>query len=216
MTPGPVWILGAGPGIGLAAAHRFQQEGHAVGLVVRPGEDRIPFRNRLGEKALWIEADVFDPLALGEALDGLEQGLGPATVLLYNASTGSPGAWSDLDPKAVASTLAGAASSLLTAVHRVCPAMHRVGHGTILVTGGGLAFEPKPQAGLAAAVKALQRSMALGLAQELEPEGIHVATLAVCGFVQPNQPLSPEAVASALYALTQEPSGAWSRELRIP
>lgn len=210
MTP-TAWIIGAGPGIGQAAARRFHAEGFRVGLVTRPG---TPL-----ELPLDLEvqaADAFDPEALTAALETLENRLGLPSLLLYNASTGAPGPLCEGSPAQSAAQLERAARSLLLCVDRVAPAQIAAGRGSILVTGGGLAFDPKPGLALPSAVKALQRSLTLSLAEELQPKGIHVATLAVCGFVQPHSPLSPDTVAQALWDLHSQSPEAWVREQRIP
>lgn len=205
------WIIGAGPGIGRAAAERFRTAGFGVGVVGRPGEDL-----GLEGGVVMAPADAFDPSALHAALEALEARLGLPSVLIYNASFGSPGSLVNLPPSEAAGQLAGAAQSLLACVTRVIPAMTAAGRGTLLITGGGLAFAPKPGLALPSAVKALQRSLALSLAEELAPMGIHVATLAVCGFVQSDAPLNPEAVAQALWDLHAEAPGAWTHERRLP
>ncbi len=204
------WILGAGPGIGRAAALRVAAEGYQVGCVIRPGEDADAYPGQV------VAADVGNLQALSRAMDALEAALGLPSLLLFNASTGRPGPAAELEPEALLEDLTGSGAALLLAVQRVLPALRRAGRGTLLVTGGGLAFAPKAGLASASAGKALQRSLALSLAEELAPEGIHVATLAVCGFVQPHTDLSPEAVAQALWELHLEPPEAWTRERRLP
>ncbi len=204
------WIIGAGPGIGRAAAQRFAAEGFRVGCVIRPGDDLTAY------PGLALAADVGDLSALEGALNRLEADFGLPSLLLFNASTGRSGTAADLGPEALLEDLTGSGAALLLAVQRALPAMRAASHGTILVTGGGLAFGPKAGLASASAGKALQRSLTLSLSEELAPEGIHIASLAVCGFVQPGTPLSPDAVAEALWNLHQEPQEAWSQERRIP
>lgn len=204
------WIIGAGPGIGRAAAARFAAEGFAVGCVIRPGDEPSDYPGQA------VRAEVGDLASLGRALEALEARVGAPALLLFNASTGRPGNAAELTPEALLEDLAGSGAALLLAVRQALPAMRTAGRGTLLVTGGGLAFGPKPGLASASAGKALQRSLALSLAEELAPEGIHVASLAVCGFVQPGTPLSPEAVAQALWELHLEPRDAWTVERRLP
>jgi NAD(P)-dependent dehydrogenase (short-subunit alcohol dehydrogenase family) len=94
--------------------------------------------------------------------------------------------------------------------------MRRAGRGTLLYTGGGLALAPKPGLACAALCKAALRSLALSLAAELAPEGIHAATVTVCGFVQPGTPLSPDLVAETFWELYLEKSSAWQAERLLP
>lgn len=208
--PSPTaWILGAGPGIGRATARRFRDGGLQVGVLAHP---ELP-----PEPGLHLcHADLFRPAATESALEALEAAVGLPEVMVYNASCGEPGPLGALAPETAAGLLEAAARSLLQCVARVRPAMARAGHGTILITGGGLAFSPKPGLALPSAVKALQRSLALSLAEELAPQGIHVATLAICGFVQPGTALSPESVAEALWGLHREAPGTWRQEARLP
>jgi NAD(P)-dependent dehydrogenase (short-subunit alcohol dehydrogenase family) len=209
-------VLGAGPGIGLATALHFAREGFSVGVLARPGDPLEAFQGPPGVGR--ISARGLDLARIPEvlaALRDLEAELGPAQVLVYNASKGTPGPASTLTTQALLGDFQINAVCLLASVQALLPSLRAQG-GTILVTGGGLAFEPKADLASASVGKAAQRSLALSLAQELEPEGIHVATLAVLGFVQPGTPLSPGAVAQALWDLHAQPREAWERERRIP
>jgi NAD(P)-dependent dehydrogenase (short-subunit alcohol dehydrogenase family) len=94
--------------------------------------------------------------------------------------------------------------------------MRRAGRGTLLFTGGGLALGPKPGLAAASLGKAALRSLALSLAGELAPEGIHAATVTVCGFVQPGTPLSPDRVAQAFWELHAQERDHWENEWILP
>jgi NAD(P)-dependent dehydrogenase (short-subunit alcohol dehydrogenase family) len=204
-------LLGAGPGIGLATALRFHREGFRVALVSRPVDPLPAFREAL-PGSLVLGVDLALPEGPGEALKAIEAWGGLPRVLVHNASAGTRVPAAELTPEQaledlrvnVAAALAGAAWAL--------PAMRAAGTGTLLFTGGGLAL--KPQAGLASASlgKAALRSLALSFAQELEPEGIHAATVTVCGFVQPGSALAPDHVAQAFWELHLQPRGAWDNE----
>jgi len=108
----------------------------------------------------------------------------------------------------VLSALAGAQWAL--------PAMKDAGRGTLLFTGGGLGLHPKAGLASGALGKAALRSLALSFALELEPFGIHAATLTLCGFVQPGTDLSPDRVAQALWDLHVQPAGSWDSERVLP
>jgi NAD(P)-dependent dehydrogenase (short-subunit alcohol dehydrogenase family) len=91
--------------------------------------------------------------------------------------------------------------------------MRAGGAGTILITGGALALEPHaPYASLAIG-KAGVRSLALSLAEELEPAGIHVATVTICGYVGSGEPFMPDTIADAYWKLYVQPREAWEREV---
>lgn len=208
-------ILGAGPGIGLAVARRFAGEGFRTALVSRPADPLEAFRETLGD-ALVLGADLGAPDRLQEALAAILAWGGPPRVLVYNASAGAPGPGADLSPAQAMVDLQVNVASALAGVQWALPAMRAAGAGTLLFTGGGLGLRPK--AGLASASlgKAALRSLALGLAEELEPEGIHAATVTVCGFVQAATDLSPDRIARCFWDLHAQPPGSWDRERVLP
>jgi short-subunit dehydrogenase len=204
-------ILGAGPGIGLSSALRFRREGFRVAMVSRPGDDLEAFRRAL-DGGLVLGAD----LAEGLDLERIEAWGGHPRVLVYNASAGAPGPAADLSPEQAIADLQVNVALALAGVRWALPSMRAGGVGTLLFTGGGIGL--KPQAGLASGSlgKAALRSLALSLAEELEPEGIHAATVTVRGFVQPGTELSPGRVAECFWELHAQPRGAWDRERVLP
>ena len=61
--------------------------------------------------------------------------------------------------------------------------------------------------------KARLRNLCFGLAAELEPAGIHVATVTVAGFVQPGTDFDPDLIAEKYWELHNQPLGAWEDEI---
>ena len=208
-------ILGAGPGIGLATGLRFRREGFRVALVSRPEAPLEGFRAALGG-ALVLGADLGHPARLREALDAIATWGGWPQVLVYNASAGIRCPASDLTPDLAAADLQVNVLAALAGVQWALPSLLAAGRGTLLFTGGGLGL--KPQAGLASGSlgKAALRSLALSYAAELEPLGIHAATVTVCGFVQPGTALSPERIAQCFLDLHLQQPGSWDRECILP
>ena len=204
-------ILGAGPGIGLAAARAFHAEGFRVGLVARPGDPLEAWSRELGGGPV-LGAALDRPEQLQAALAALE----PPEVLVWNASAGVQGPAAGLTPELALADLQVNLLGPLAAVRWALPAMRAAGRGTLLFTGGGLALQPKPGLASASLGKAALRSLALSFAQELEPEGIHAATVTVCGFVAPASALSPERIAQCFLDLHRQPRGAWDKERGLP
>ncbi|HLO67752.1 MAG TPA: SDR family NAD(P)-dependent oxidoreductase [Holophaga sp.] len=204
-------VIGAGPGIGAAAARRFLAEGCRVAAVVRPGMDLD-----LPPACLQVRADLAREGVLAPALAAVEAWGGLPSLVVYNASAGAPGRAEELPEARALADLRVNVLAPLEAGRWAARAMRELGGGTLVFTGGGLALAPK--AGMASAClgKAALRSLALSFAHELEPEGIHAATLTVCGFVQPGTALSPDRVAEALWALHLQPRGAWDSEDVLP
>lgn len=207
-------IVGAGPGIGLAVARRFHQGGLRVAMVSRPGDPLGQFQAACSGLALG--ADLARAGALEQALRAIAAWGGAPEVLVYNASAGTPGPAAELDPAQLLAGFQVSVGAALAAAQWALPAMRRAGHGTLLFTGGGLALGPKPGLAAASLGKAALRSLALSLASELAPEGIHAATVTVRGFVQPATALSPDRVAQAFWELHTQERDQWENEWILP
>jgi len=213
-------IIGVGPGIGLAVARRFAREGFAVGMVARREESLADFKASVlqagAPKAYALAANVADATALKRAFDqALARHEGMPQVLVYNASLGHPTPASRLRPEDLIQEFRVNVLAALESAQLVIPAMRAAGSGTILFTGGGLALEPHAEQSGLSIGKAGLRSLALCLAEELAPEGIHVATVTVAGFVQPGTPFSPDAIAEKFWELHREPREGWQREVLL-
>jgi short-subunit dehydrogenase len=218
MTKPLAVILGAGPGIGLAAARRFGQEGFNVALVSRPSDPREAFQAALeadGTRALALGTDLSARDRLEETLAVIQAWGGRPEVLVYNASAGTPGAAADLGEDALMKDLQVNVAAPLAAVQWALPGMREAGRGTLLFTGGGLALHPKPGMASACLGKAALRSLALSLGEELAPEGIHAATVTVRGFVQAGTALDARRVAQAFWELHGQAQGAWIYEICV-
>ena len=221
-------ILGAGPGIGMAVARRFSREGYAVALVSRPGDPLAEFQaalEALGPRALVLGVDLAAADALSEAASGAASGAlhralatirawgGPPEVLVYNASAGTGAPAAELSPEDLLGDFRVNAAAPLAAVQWALPAMREAGRGTLLFTGGGLALAPKPGMASACLGKAALRSLALSLGEELAPEGLHAATVTVCGFVQAGTDLDAGKVAQAFWELHRQRRDDWTWEI---
>ena len=208
-------ILGAGPGIGLATGRRFAEEGFRVALVCRPEESLAAFREVL-DGGLVLGADLGSPTWLKEALAAIETWRGFPRVVVYNASAGFPGPAEALTPAQAAADLQVNVLSALAGAQWALPSMKAAGRGTLLFTGGGLGLKPKPGLASGSLGKAALRSLALSFAEELEPLGIHAATVTVRGFVQPGSALAPEHVAQCFWDVHAQLPGSWDRERVLP
>lgn len=206
-------IAGAGPGIGRATALRFAREGFRVVVLAKPGETAEALQREIqGRGSLVLGVDVADRPALRDALARIGSGLGFPTVLVWNASHGHPGSITRSEDAVLMADLEANLLAPLDAVRWALPAMQAAGRGCVLITGGGLGLDPKPSLASSSLGKALQRHLALLLDGELRETGIRVATLTICGFVQPGTPLSPELVADALWGLQAQETDAWEPE----
>jgi short-subunit dehydrogenase len=208
-------VVGVGPGVGMAVAERFARGGFAVALVGRTAARLDAHRKALvgaGHRAEAFAADAADPAALRRVLSRIEKDLGATDVLVYNAYQGARGRLLDLDPDALRRDLEVNVLGAVAAARAVAPAMRARGRGTVLITGGGLAFKPLPELGSLALGKAALRSVAFTLHDELKPAGVHVAMLTIAGFISPDSHLTPAHIASQFWELHSQPPAQWETE----
>jgi NADP-dependent 3-hydroxy acid dehydrogenase YdfG len=203
-TPGPVIIVGYGPGVAAGAAKAFAGRGHPIALIARSAE-----KVAAAAKALTVEgivatghvADAGDDTALLAAIAQARAAQGEPQVLLYNAAHWRPGPVLALSTDDLLADFRTCVSGALTAAREVAPAMIAAGRGSLLFTGGGLAMYPSPEAPSLSIGKASIRSLALMLAAELAPKGVRVGTVTIAGTVSEDSTLTPSRIGEAFLAL---------------
>ncbi len=211
-------IVGAGAGNGAAIARRFSREGFAIGLVSRDEAKLaaiVASLREAGARVASAAADAGRTEELRAALASLTAALGPADALIYNAAGATMTPLLELSPERLVADVATSVAGALTAAQFVAPAMKACGAGAILITGGGFALEPVPALASLGVGKAGARNLAFSLAKELEPAGIHVATVTICGIVKPGTAFDPDRIADAFWTLQSQPKGAFEREIMI-
>ncbi len=211
-------IVGMGPGNSHATARRFGKEGYRIAMIGRNTARHETYKKLLAEEGIdsfSVEGDAGNENSLTVAFDRIEENAGPTNVLLYNVFT-----YRDCQPTALKyqgmiedfrSNVGGA----LVSAQRVLPGMLRQGEGTILFTGGGMAFEPIPRFSSLALGKAALRNLCFSMFEELKPKNIHVATVTICGFVKPNTKFAPDVVADAFWNLHVQKQDEFQREIVI-
>lgn len=212
------WVLGCGPGIGMSVASRFAGEGFSLGLITL---DASPINSRIQElRALGVsielgQGDMRDGAWLISRLQTFEQCFGMPAALVFNASAGAGGTASALSADDLASDLEINLMAPLKAAQFVLPGMRSAKRGTILFTGGGIAVKPQVDLASGSLGKCALRHLALLLHRELTPEGIHVATVTVGGFVQKGGPLDPDDIAKRYWELHKQKPPDWDWEITI-
>jgi NAD(P)-dependent dehydrogenase (short-subunit alcohol dehydrogenase family) len=217
-------VIGAGPGVGLATARRFAAAGYDIGLIGRTPSRLQSLSDELsaeGAQVGFAAADAADPDSLTAALRALTDHTGRLDVLLHNLAAFRPGPPSSLTAADLLADLGVGAASLLTAVRAVLPLLRTQHTGTVLVTGSGAADRPFAPAASLGPQKAALRNLVQALADELRPEGIHVATVTVYGTIAPGTPFAPDVIAGLyadLVAQTTDDPSTWQTviELREP
>jgi NAD(P)-dependent dehydrogenase (short-subunit alcohol dehydrogenase family) len=214
-------VAGVGPGMGLAIAKRFARANFDVALIARDATKLAGYAAEVGAQggvqgraAEGFACDLTQPDAIRGAFAEIRARLGPASVLVYNSSRWSSVASMELDPAEFAWDLALCATGALVAAQQVYPGMRAAGGGSMLFTGGGLALYPEHGArsvGLTAG-KCAMRGLAIALAQELAPEGIHVGTITIAGTIQAGTAFDPDRIAEHFWRLHAQPRDAWEAE----
>ncbi|GAC1636991.1 MAG: SDR family NAD(P)-dependent oxidoreductase [Herpetosiphon sp.] len=208
-------VVGVGPGIGLAVAARFGREGFAVAMLARRRKALDHYVAELASAGITsqgIPTNAADRQDLRASLETVKRDLGPPDVLIYNVAAVHAGPPMTLRIADLESDFAVNVGGALVATQQVVPEMRAKQRGTILFTGGGLALEPNPAYASLAVGKAGLRNLCFSLAGELEPLGIHVATVTIQGFVKPGSHFDPERIADVYWALHTEATGQWRRE----
>jgi NAD(P)-dependent dehydrogenase (short-subunit alcohol dehydrogenase family) len=209
-------IVGAGPGIGQAVAQRFAREGFDIALSARNADrlaELVPGIEKAGARARCYPADAGDAGSLRAMIGRVQQEMGDPDVLVYNAAATHAGRPGVLTPEDLLNDFQVNVVGALVCAQAVAPAMKQRGSGSILLTGGGFAYEPAANYASLSLGKAALRNLAFSLAQELGADGIHVATVTVYGFVQSGTHFDPARIAEAFLELHRQPPGHFQTEL---
>ncbi len=202
-------IVGFGTGVSMGVARIFGKEGYTLALLARNPrklETNSQELRQAGYSVHTIVADAGDRDSLVNAFTQIRTELGDPEVLIYNAAAFKPGKPSSISFEQLIADFQVNVAGALVAAQQVIPSMKTNRHGTILLTGGGLALNPFADASSLAIGKAGIRSLAFSLAQELANDGIRVGTVTIYGTVQPGTHFDPDAIAQVYWQLhTQTP-----------
>ena len=214
---GHLLLIGAGPGLGLAVAHRFAAGGYRVTLVARSA-------GRLGELALslddtgaeinTVEADASSPEDLRARITELYRDKGAPGVVIYNAVLGAPDRLLSSTVAHLQEAYAVDVIGAIVVAQEAAPAMKAAGFGTMIVTGGGFADHPIPALATVSLGKAALRSAATMLGADLSPDGIRVATLTVAGQITAGTAFDPARIAERYWQIVQL-GDPWQAEFRF-
>ena len=180
-------VTGSSRGLGAAIARRLAQDGFAVAVNGRPGDDGVAAVARTtrddGGTAEGFCADVTDEDQVAGLVAAITDALGPVDVLVLNATGPQPEApvtevaWADhvaqLDFFVKSPVLLGRA---------VLPGMQARRYGRVVHIDSEVARRPPPGRSAYAAAKNAQIGLTRSWARELAPFGITVNTVAP-GFI---------------------------------
>ncbi|MFB8027211.1 SDR family NAD(P)-dependent oxidoreductase [Streptomyces sp. NPDC056465] len=207
-------IIGVGPGIGRAVAHRFAREGLPITLISRREQNLRDVAESVashGVPVLTVRADSADRAELDAALEQAVDRQGVPQVAVYNAALVRADELGELSVREHLDAWAVNVIGAVNAAARLAPAMAARGSGTFLVTGG--MPEPKPQYVSLSLGKSGLRTLITLLDQQYAPAGVHMAAVTVDGPVSPGTDFDPDTIAEHYWRLHTQPRHLWTQEV---
>ena len=168
-------VTGGNSGIGLAIARAFRDEGAKVAILGRDPETLQAAGVDLGPGTVATRGDVASLEDLERFYSEIESAFGGLDVLVANAGVYGPAALDETTPEFFDHMSAVNFRGAFFTVQRALPLL-RDGASVILVTST-INESGVPGLAVYAATKAAVRSLARGLAAELQPRGIRVNAL---------------------------------------
>lgn len=203
MSP-TIAIVGAGPGMGAAIARTFGAHGFDVALIARNRAKLDGLVTELaaeGITAAAFPADILDHDALRAALDQAAEQFGGIDVLEHSPAPAladyRPTLPSQTTPEAVQTHLEFQFYSALVATQAVLPRMRERGSGTLLFTTGAGSVKPVTALANVNGAHAGLRNWVLNLHDELAPEGIQAAHIAIGVMIGDQPPIADVPVGTA-------------------
>lgn len=201
-------IIGAGEGISKATAELFGKQNYTICLIARKKDKLEKITNELRDKnidAHYFIASVSDSDTIRDTFEQIWQLFPHIDILHFNVSKSKQVDIVSETSDSLTRDFKTNVASVMTCLQLVLPDMEKIGEGTILLTGGGLALHPNYELGSLSIGKAGLRNMAQSLHNSLKSKNIYVGTVTVCGFVAEDSPKhSPKIIAELFWKLHTE------------
>ncbi len=206
MSKKTIIVVGAGQGLGNHIAERFAKEDFRVLLMARRAEALNQYQQAFAEQGYetsTVPCDVTDVESVKAAFARVHDEVGTPDVLVYNVGITTP----DEQPlteqdiiRHFTADVVGAYSCIKAVVSDEFAAKR----GAILLTGGVACLSPFPGYLCLSMDKGALRGLALAMHNELEPRGIFVGTVMVCGIVGGNEHFAPANIAESYWQMYQD------------
>lgn len=206
MSKKTIVVVGAGQGLGNHVAERFAKEDFRVVLVARRSEALAEYQKDFeakGYETSTIACDVTDAESVKNAFGKIHEEVGTPDVLVYNVGITTPDA-QPLDESEVLRHFKVDVLGAFSCIKAVATDEFAEKKGTILLTGGVAAVSPFPGYTCLAIDKAALRGLTLAIHNELDPNGIFVGTVMVCGVIGGNEHFAPANIAEKYWQMYQE------------
>jgi len=221
-------IVGAGSGNSAAFARALSTDGYRVVLAARNISKLESLCAQIDAQAVRCDATSVESVA--DLFKSVEQSVGKADVVLYNASAYTAGSITELDPDLVLNSLMQTAYGAFLVAQQAAIAMKQLGGGALFFTGATASVKGFPNFAPFAMGKFALRGLAQSLARELGPENIHVAHFIIDGGIAAagrdlnkaevgsnvdDAELEPDAIAHTYMAVLKQHRSAWTHEVDL-
>ena len=222
-------VVGVGPGLGAALAHRFAKE-YRVALVARSEDYLKKLAGEIssdGGEAVAIPANAASAEEIARAFERIRRELDAPEALLYNAAMRPFGRLMETKPSTFENTWRVSTFGAFLCAQEVVPKMLERGRGVILFTGATAGVKPFPTSAAFGPAKFALRGLAQVMARDLGPQGIHVAYINVDGAidtpfirqrftsVKDEDMLKPSAIADTYWHLAHQDRSSWTHEIDV-
>lgn len=214
----PVYLgLGAGPGLGLAAARRFARENYIAVLGARNADRVAQLATILtdeGHRAEGLAVDLVNPADTERVVADVAERYGRIDVLHFN-----PSAWREKDPLQLSAAelledLTLGVAALLPAVQAAQPVLHP--GARVLVTGSAAADKPWFRAASLGVQKAGLRNLTRSLDAALAPFGVRAVCIQINGILADEGQFSPPPIADAMWQAVIRADDEWTTDVAYP
>jgi len=222
-------VVGVGPGLGAALAHRFARE-YRVALVARSEDYLKKLAGEIsgeGGEAHAVPANMASAEEIARAFERIRRELDAPEALLYNAAMRPFGRLMETKPSTFENTWRVSTFGAFLCAQEVVPKMLERGRGVILFTGATAGVKPFPTSAAFGPAKFALRGLAQVMARDLGPQGIHVAYINVDGAIdtpfirqrftsiKDEDMLKPSAIAETYWHLAHQDRSSWTHEIDV-
>jgi NAD(P)-dependent dehydrogenase (short-subunit alcohol dehydrogenase family) len=176
-------IAGVGPGLGESLARTFAAEDCRVALFARSADFIEELAGDLPEPGdgLAVPTDLTSVQEIRDGFETVREAFGPVDVLVNHASAASWEGLMDVSVEEFEQAWAVNGRGAFVCSQEAVGDMLESGGGTVIFTGATSAVRSLGGAIGFTAAKFAARGMAMDMAQEFGPEGIHVAHVVIDG-----------------------------------
>ncbi len=231
---GAALIIGAGDATGGAIAKAFAQDGLTACCVRRTADKLEPLVAEIeaaGGRAIGYGRDARKEEDMVALVEEIERDVGPIEVAAFNIGANVPSSILDETARKYFKIWEMACFGGFLMGCEAAKRMVPRGRGTILYTGATASMRGRANFAAFSGAKHALRALAMSMAKELAPKGVHVAHIVIDGaidteFISSNFPeryklkdqdgiLNPAHIAQNYVTLHHQPRDAWTFELDL-